>query len=84
MEENDVKSTCGDCKLEFNIEKDEKLLIWNLTRCKNFYSKSDQKKKIYFKIWRVIFFSIQNLTRCEIFELNFDAMYFFISKSDTL
>ena len=33
MEENDVKSTCGGTKLDINIEKYEKILIENLTRC---------------------------------------------------
>ena len=47
MEENDVKGTCGWAGLEFEIEKDEKLLIQNmivvkisfskLTRCRIFF-----------------------------------------------
>ena len=41
MEENDVKSTCGGTRLEFKIEKDERILTENLTRCKIFHSKSD-------------------------------------------
>ena len=41
MEENDVKSTCEGTKLECKIEKVEKKLIQNLTRCKIFESKSD-------------------------------------------
>ena len=40
MEENDVKSTCGGTRLEFKIET-EANLIYNLTRCKIVYSKSD-------------------------------------------
>ena len=33
MEENDVKNTCGETRLEFIIEIIEKTLIENLTRC---------------------------------------------------
>ena len=33
MEENDVKSTCGGTGLDIKIEKFEKILIENLTRC---------------------------------------------------
>ena len=73
MEENDVKITYGGIRSEFKNEEDRKFLISNLTRCKNFYWKSDKTKKLYFKIWRVAFFSIQNLRRC----------IFSISKSDT-
>ena len=51
MEENVVKRACEGVSLDFNIKKDEKvsienlmrdnILIENLTRCKNFLSKSD-------------------------------------------
>ena len=41
MEENDVKSTCGGTTLDFKFKKIEFFLIYNLTRCKIFYSKSD-------------------------------------------
>ena len=33
IEENDVKSACGGTELDFEIEKDEKVLTENLTRC---------------------------------------------------
>ena len=36
MKENNVKSTCGETRLGFKIEKDERSSIENLTRCKNF------------------------------------------------
>ena len=49
------------------IWQDEKKLQQNLTRCIFFISKSDGLYFFQFKFWRVVFFSIQNLTRNEIF-----------------
>ena len=72
-EENDVKSTCGGTRLEFKIEiffienlTRQKILYLNLLRFIFFNSKSDALYCFQFKIWRVVFFSIQNLTRKEI------------------
>ena len=67
MEENDVKSTCGGTRLEFKIEKDENFLFLNLTQGKNFIKNLKRRKKLFFKIWRVVLFSIQSLTRNEFF-----------------
>ena len=33
MEENDVKNACVGTRFEIKIDKDEKILIQNLTRC---------------------------------------------------
>ena len=75
---NDVKSTCGCTRLEFNVEKAEKILIENLTPCKILYWKSDQMKKFYFKIWRVVVLSVQNLSRNE----SFNAKSCFLKKHE--
>ena len=48
MEENDVKSTCGGTRLDFKVEKDEKIILQKLTRCEILYSESDKTKKISF------------------------------------
>ena len=36
-----MKNTCGGTRLDFKIEKHEKILIQNPTRCRILYSKSD-------------------------------------------
>ena len=44
----------------FKICRVVKFLIRNLTRCKKVNSKSDETKKIWFKIWQYELFLIQN------------------------
>ena len=74
MEENDVKKTLGETRLEFKVEKDEKFFIQNQTRRKKYSSKSNA----------LYFFSIQNMTNCKTFKSKSDALYFFILKFDIL
>ena len=74
MEENIVKNTCGGTRLEFRIEKYEKFLIENGTRCQIHYWKSDKtKKKLFQNLTRCIFFSGQNVTRCFFCNPKFDT-----------
>ncbi len=69
MEENDVKGTCGGTRSKVNIEKDEKFIIQNLTRCNFFkskpdkttifFSKSDALDVLQLEIWLVVFFQFK-------------------------
>ena len=69
MEENDVKKTCGGTRLDIKVEKDEKKL------------KSNSLQNFLFRIWRVVKFFNQNLTRCRKVDLKSDETKFFFSKS---
>ena len=46
MEENNEKSTSGGTRLDIKIEKYEKILIENLTRCQIFIENLTRRKKI--------------------------------------
>ena len=73
MEENDVKSICLGTRLEFKMEKDEKIFTLKSDRLLSFYFKSRQDEKSLF----------QNLTRYTFFKPKSDALCFLNSKSDT-
>ena len=52
-----MKNMSGETRLEFEIKKNEKLLIQNLTRLKNFNKKPDA----------LYFLSLPKLTGCKVF-----------------